>query len=66
MHQGDPLGYFPLETEVGGFLVPTNDGGGDIVHGLDSLHDSNRDSSREIGDVGGSIFDFIVLDMNNV
>ena len=45
MHQGNLLGYLLLEAEVGGFLVPTDNGGGDIVHGLDSLHDSNWDSS---------------------
>ena len=32
MHQGDLLSYLPLETEVGSFLIPTGDGGGDVVH----------------------------------
>ena len=58
--------YLPLETEVGSFLIPTGDGGGDIVHGLDSLHDSDRDSGREIGDEDGGVFDFVVLSMNNI
>ena len=44
MHQGDLPSYLPLEMEVGSLLVPAGDGGGDVVHTLDSLHDSNRDS----------------------
>ena len=43
MHQGDLPSYLPLEMEVGGFLVPAGDGGGDVVHGLDSLHDPDGD-----------------------
>ena len=50
---------------MGGFLVPTGDGSGDVVHGLDSLHNSDGNSSREIGDEGGSVFDFIILSVNN-
>ena len=49
MHQGDLPSYLPLETEVGSFLVPAGDGGGDVVHGLDSLHDPDRDPGREVG-----------------
>ena len=37
MHQGNLSSYLPLETEVGSFLIPAGDGGGDIVHGLNSL-----------------------------
>ena len=66
MHQGNLLSYLPLEMEVGSFLIPTGDGGGDAVHGLDLLHDSDGDSSQEIGDEGGSIFDFDVFSTNNV
>ena len=43
MHQGDLPSYLPLETEVGSFLVPAGDGGGDIVHGMDLLHDPDGD-----------------------
>ena len=66
MHQGDLPSYLPLETEVGGLLVPASEGGGDVVHSLDSLHDSNRDSGREIGDKGGSVFDFVIFSTNDV
>ena len=45
VHQGNFSGYLPLETEVGGFFIPASNSGGDVVHGLDSLHDSDRDSS---------------------
>ena len=45
VHQGNLPGYLPLETEVGGFLIPASNSGGDIDHGLDSLYDSDRDSS---------------------
>ena len=51
--------------KVSGFLVPTGDGGGDIVHGLDSLHDPNGDSGWEVGDEGGSVFDVIILGVND-
>ena len=66
MHQGNLLSYLSLETEVGSLLVPAGDGGGDVVHSLDSLHDSNGDSSQEIGDEGGGVFDFVVFSANNV
>ena len=45
MHQGDLSGDLPLETEMGGFFMPAGNGGGDIVHSLDSLHNPDRDSS---------------------
>ena len=45
MHQGDLSGYLPLETEMGGLFIPADDGGRDIVHSLDSLHDPNWDPS---------------------
>ena len=66
MHQGDFLSNLPLETEVGSFLIPASDGDGNIVHGLDLLHDPDRDSSREIGDEGGGVFDFVVLGTDNI
>ena len=66
MHQGDLPSYLPLEMEVGSFLIPTGNSGGDVVHSLDSLHDSDGDSGREIGDEGGSIFDFVVLSVNDI
>ena len=31
-------------------FVPASDGGGDVVHSLDLLHDPDRDSSREVRD----------------
>ena len=44
MHQSDFSGYLSLETEMGSFLIPTGDGGGDIVHSLDPLQNPNWDS----------------------
>ena len=64
MHQGDLPSYLPLETEVGSFLIPSSDGGGDVFHSLDLLHDSDRDPSREVRDESGSIFDFVVFGAN--
>ena len=66
VHQGNLPSYLPLETEVGGFLIPSCDGSGDIVHCLDSLHNPDRDSGREVGDESGGIFDFIVFSMDNI
>ena len=66
MHQGDPPSYFPLETEVGGFLIPSGNGGGDVVHCLDSLHNPNRDSGQEVGDESGGILDFVVFGANDI
>ena len=66
IHQGDLPSYLPLEMEVGSFLVPTSNGDGAVVHGLDSLHDSNGDSGQKIRDEGGGVFDFIVLSMDDV
>ena len=51
---------------MSGLFVPISDSGGNIVHGLDLLHDSDRDPSREVRDEGGSIFDFIVLSANDI
>ena len=51
---------------MGGFLIPPSNGGGDVVHSLDSLHNPNQDSGGEIGDKGGGVFDFIVLGMNDI
>ena len=66
VHQGNLSGNLPLEMEVSGFLVPAGDGGGDVVHGLDSLHDSDGDSSREVGNEGGGIFNFVVFGANDI
>ena len=44
VHQGDLPSDLSLELEVGGFLIPSCDGGGDIVHCLDLLHNPDRDS----------------------
>ena len=66
MHYGNFSGYLPLEMEMGGFLIPPSNGGGDVVHSLDSLHNPNQDSGGEIGDKGGGVFDFIVLGMNDI
>ena len=38
MDGGDLPSNIPLETEMGSFLIPAGDGGGDGVHSLDSLH----------------------------
>ena len=45
LHQSDLSGYLSLETEMGSFLIPASDGGGDLVHSLDSFHNLNWDSS---------------------
>ena len=66
VHQGYFSGNLPLETEMGSLFIPASDGGGDIVHSLDSLHDPNRDSSREVGDEGGGIFDFVILGADDI
>ena len=66
MHQSNFLGDFPLETEVGSLFVPAADGGGDVVHGLDPLHNPDRDSCQEVRDKSGGIFDFIVFGTNNI
>ena len=66
MHQGYFSGYLPLEMEMSGFFIPASDGGGDVVHGLDSLHDPDRNSSQEVRDQSGGVFDFIILGMDNV
>ena len=44
MDGGDLLSDFSLEIEMGGFLIPAGDGGGDGVHSLDTLHNPNWDS----------------------
>ena len=66
VHQGDLPSYLPLETEVGGFLIPSCDGGGDVVHRLDSLHNPNGDSGQEVGDESGGVFDLIVFSIDNI
>ena len=66
VHQGDPSSYLPLETEVGSFLIPSGDGGGDVVHCLDSLHNPDGDSSQEVGDESGGILDLIVFGVNDI
>ena len=48
------------------FLIPTGDGGGDVVHSLDPLHNPNWDSSREVGDQGGGVFDFVIFGTDNI
>ena len=35
---------------MSGLFIPASDGGGDIVHSLDSLHDPDGDSSQEVRD----------------
>ena len=66
VHQGNSLSNFSLKTEVGSFLIPSSNGGRDIIHSLDTLHESNGYPHREVGDKGGSIFDFVVLSMNDI
>ena len=61
MHEGNFSSYFPLESEMGGFLIPSSNGGGDVVHGLDLLHNPYWNASQEVGDQSGGIFDFIIL-----
>ena len=45
MHQSNLSSYLSLEAEVGGFFIPTGNGGRDSVHGLDTLHESYWDPS---------------------
>ena len=59
-------GNLPLETEVGSLFIPADDGGGDVVHSLDSLHNPDWDSCREVRDKSGSVFGFIVFGTNDV
>ena len=66
VHQSNFLSDLPLETEMGSFFIPADNGGGDVVHSLDSLHNPNRDSSGEVGDECGSIFDFIILGTDDI
>ena len=66
VHQGNLPSYLPLEMEVGSFLIPTSDSSGDIIHGLDSLHEPDGDSGRKVRGEGGGVFDFVVLGMNEV
>ena len=66
VHQGNFSSDLPLETEMGSFFIPADDGGGDVVHSLDLLHNPNRDSSGEVGDECGGIFDFVVLGADDV
>ena len=56
----------PLEMKMSSLFIPTSDGGGDGVHGLDALHNPDWDSGWEVRDKGGSVFGFIVLSVANV
>ena len=51
---------------MGGFFVPTSNGGGNGVHGLDTLHKSYWDPSQEVGNQGGSILGLIVFRSDDV
>ena len=66
MHKGNFSGDLLLETEVGGFFVPEGESGGYHIHGLDAVHDPSGDSCGEIGDQGGSVFQFIILGADDV
>ena len=66
VHQGDFSSNLPLEMEMGSFFVPADNGGGGVVHSLDSLHNPDRDSGGEVGDECGGIFDFVVLGVDDV
>ena len=59
-------GDLSMEAEVGGFLVPSSDGGGDVIHCLDMLHESDGYYCGKVGDKSGGVFDFIVLGVDNV
>ena len=66
MHHSNFVSYLPLETEVGGFLIPTNGGGRDGVHGLDMLHKSYWDPGQEVGNQGGGILGFIEFGLDDI
>ena len=46
----DFFGTLPLGLEGNGLLVPIIGGGGDRIHGHDSVHEGGRDSGGEISD----------------
>ena len=48
MDDGNLSSDFCLKMEMGGFLVPSCDGGRNSIHSLDSLHDPDQDSSQEV------------------
>ena len=66
MDQGDLPGDLSLEMEMGSFLIPAGDSGGDSVHGLDTLHDSYRDPSQVVTDQGCGIFGLIIFSTDNI
>ena len=66
MDQGDLPGDLPLETEMGSFLIPTSDSGGDSVHGLDALHDSYQDPGWVVTDQSCGVFGLIIFSMDNI
>ena len=66
MHEGNLMGNLLLEAEVGSFVIPPSNGGGDSVHTLDVIHDPCWDPSLEIRDKSGSILGFIILGMDDI
>ena len=66
VHDGDSVGDLLLETEVGSFIIPPVNGGGDSIHTLDTLHDPCWDPSLEIQDESGSVLDFVILGVDDV
>ena len=66
VHEGDSVSDLLLEAEVGGFVVPPIDGGGDGIHSLNMVHDPCQDSCFEIQDKGGSVLDLVVLGIDNI
>ena len=51
---------------MGSFLIPASDGGGNGVHGLDMLHNPDRDSSQKVRDQGGGVFGFVILGTDDI
>ena len=66
MHKGNPLSYLLLKSEVGSLFIPGSKGGRYGIHGLDMVHNPSGESHREIGDEGGSVFQFAIFGSNNI
>ena len=67
---GDVVGAFPLSLERGSLLVPFVDGGGDSIHGHNSVHEWWWDSRGEVSDQDVRVRDVgegdVVLEGGNI
>ena len=55
---GNDISLVPLGLEVNGSLIPFSDSGWDLVHGINSFHEGDQDSSSKEVDKCIIISDF--------